>query len=289
MCTRLSRRTAIHSHPLPPLVSACALRPGRLDKLLYVKLPTAGERAAILRKHLRRTPLASEVDVAAIAADSRAEGFSGADVAALVREATLQALREAQQRQREEMVSKGVKPADAHSWASMKVSTSSPSIGPAASTAAEPLPVLVGTQHFHFAFSKVFPSVSQASRAKYDRMHRALCRARSTLSNENPGETIAHAAANVVEMVEEEKTEPNTNGPPTTLAPPQTNATRKSPLQHSMPPPPPKQLSALAAATSTLNAHLPPAASSATANQGTILSSMNASSAAAASNQMDTQ
>ena len=219
-----------------------------------MKLPSASERAAILRKHLRRTPLSSEVDIALIAADSRAEGFSGADVAALVREATLQALREAQQKQRDEMMAKGAKVNQLNTWASMKAATSaaassssSPTIGGAsgstATSSTTPLPVLVSMSHFNFAFSKVFPSVSQASRAKYDRMHRALCRARSTLTNENPADAIVNSSDATVGIDDHAAMKEETNGIPSSItsspmSQPILATGTKSPL---LPPLPPKQ------------------------------------------------
>ncbi len=51
------------------------MRPGRLDKLLYVPVPDALGRRAILRVHCRRAPLADGVDLDAIADDARAEHF----------------------------------------------------------------------------------------------------------------------------------------------------------------------------------------------------------------------
>ena len=45
----------------PDIIDPAMLRPGRLDKLLYVPLPNASDREAILRKHVRRTPLHPEV------------------------------------------------------------------------------------------------------------------------------------------------------------------------------------------------------------------------------------
>ncbi|KAJ2799663.1 Ribosome biogenesis ATPase rix7, partial [Coemansia helicoidea] len=77
----------------PDIIDPAMLRPGRLDRLLYVELPTPGERADILRTLAKRTPLADDVDLAAVAADSRCDGFSGADLAGLVREASVAALR----------------------------------------------------------------------------------------------------------------------------------------------------------------------------------------------------
>ena len=76
----------------PELVDPAVLRPGRVDKLLYVPLPTADERAAILRAAARRVALAAGVDLDAVARDGRASGFSGADLAAVVRDAGLAAL-----------------------------------------------------------------------------------------------------------------------------------------------------------------------------------------------------
>lgn len=65
------------------------LRPGRLDKLCYVPLPTPKQRHEILLTLTRKTPLAADVNLLDISADSRANGFSGADLAALVREAAV--------------------------------------------------------------------------------------------------------------------------------------------------------------------------------------------------------
>ncbi len=48
----------------PDIIDPAMLRPGRLDKLLYVPLPTREERAVILAKHARRMPLATDVDLA---------------------------------------------------------------------------------------------------------------------------------------------------------------------------------------------------------------------------------
>lgn len=68
-------------------------RPGRLDKVLYVALPSPSGRAAILTALARRTPLSAAVDLAAVAHDARAGGFSGADLQQLLREASVAALK----------------------------------------------------------------------------------------------------------------------------------------------------------------------------------------------------
>ena len=51
------------------------LRPGRLDKLLYVELPTASERYEILNTLAVQTPLADDVDLRRIAEDARCDNF----------------------------------------------------------------------------------------------------------------------------------------------------------------------------------------------------------------------
>jgi len=76
----------------PDLVDPALLRPGRLERLVYVPPPDGAARAEILRAVARSVPLADEVDLAALGAEL--EGFSAADCAALIREAALAAMRE---------------------------------------------------------------------------------------------------------------------------------------------------------------------------------------------------
>ncbi|MEU7531320.1 AAA family ATPase [Saccharothrix sp. NPDC042600] len=76
----------------PELIDPALLRPGRLERLVYVPPPDAAARAEILRASSRNTPLASDVDLSALAEEL--DGYSAADCAALVREAALTAMRE---------------------------------------------------------------------------------------------------------------------------------------------------------------------------------------------------
>ncbi|GAB2957327.1 AAA family ATPase [Amycolatopsis acidiphila] len=76
----------------PDLVDPALLRPGRLERLVYVPPPDAAARAEILRATAKNTPLASDVDLDKLA--STLEGYSAADCAALIREAALTAMRE---------------------------------------------------------------------------------------------------------------------------------------------------------------------------------------------------
>ncbi|GLY35520.1 ATPase [Amycolatopsis sp. NBRC 101858] len=76
----------------PELVDPALLRPGRLERRVYVPPPDAEARAAILAASSKNTPLASDVDLAQVA--STLDGYSAADCAALIREAALTAMRE---------------------------------------------------------------------------------------------------------------------------------------------------------------------------------------------------
>ena len=59
----------------PDMIDPAMLRPGRLDKLLYVELPTPAERLDILTKLTKKTPLAPGLSLKDIADDSRCEGL----------------------------------------------------------------------------------------------------------------------------------------------------------------------------------------------------------------------
>ena len=67
------------------------LRPGRFDRQVVVPLPDIKGREAILKVHLRKIPLANDVDVLSLAKGT--PGFSGADLANLANEAALFAAR----------------------------------------------------------------------------------------------------------------------------------------------------------------------------------------------------
>jgi transitional endoplasmic reticulum ATPase len=68
------------------------LRPGRLETHVEVPNPDREARRAILDVHTRGKPLGEDVDLDSVAADT--EGFSGAQLEALVREASMRAIRE---------------------------------------------------------------------------------------------------------------------------------------------------------------------------------------------------
>ncbi len=74
----------------PDLIDPALLRPGRLERLVFVPPPDADARAEILRTASRNVPLTG-VDLDALAADL--DGYSAADCSALLREAALAAMR----------------------------------------------------------------------------------------------------------------------------------------------------------------------------------------------------
>ncbi|AKN15322.1 AAA family ATPase [Mycobacterium haemophilum] len=75
----------------PDLVDPALLRPGRLERLVFVEPPDAAARREILCAAGKSIPLSADVDLADVAAEL--DGYSAADCAALLREAALAAMR----------------------------------------------------------------------------------------------------------------------------------------------------------------------------------------------------
>jgi cell division protease FtsH len=75
----------------PDVLDPALLRPGRFDRQVVVPLPDLSGREKILRVHMRKVPLAPDVDPRTVARGT--PGFSGADLANLVNEAALMAAR----------------------------------------------------------------------------------------------------------------------------------------------------------------------------------------------------
>jgi len=75
----------------PDLLDPAILRPGRFDRLIFIPPPDERSRLEILSIYTRNMPLAEDIRLEDLA--SRSEGFSGADLESLCREAALAALR----------------------------------------------------------------------------------------------------------------------------------------------------------------------------------------------------
>ncbi|XP_059374157.1 nuclear valosin-containing protein-like isoform X1 [Carassius carassius] len=133
----------------PDIIDRAVLRPGRLDKTLYVGLPPPADRHAILvtiTKNGTKPLLDSDVNLQEIAHDARCDSFTGADLSALVREACVNALR----------VHLSSRPAHTHT---------------------EPeKDIRVSRIHFEDAFQKVRPSVSKKDQIMYEKLRETLTR-----------------------------------------------------------------------------------------------------------------
>jgi transitional endoplasmic reticulum ATPase len=76
----------------PDILDPALLRPGRFDRVIFVPPPDVGGRYQIFQIHTREMPLADDVDLRRLA--EMTEGYTGADIEALCREAALNAARE---------------------------------------------------------------------------------------------------------------------------------------------------------------------------------------------------
>eukprot|EP00048_Salpingoeca_helianthica_P012363 m.178944 g.178944 ORF g.178944 m.178944 type:complete len:460 (-) comp15364_c0_seq12:119-1498(-) len=83
--------TVVAATNRPDMVDAALLRPGRIDRCIYVGPPDAAARAALFRAQLARMPHEPSVTPELLA--GLTEGLSGAEAAAVCREAAMRAMR----------------------------------------------------------------------------------------------------------------------------------------------------------------------------------------------------
>jgi transitional endoplasmic reticulum ATPase len=76
----------------PDMLDPAVLRPGRFDRMIYVTSPDVDSLKEIFKIHMHSMPLSRDVELTEIA--RKAQGYSGADVEAICREAAMNALRE---------------------------------------------------------------------------------------------------------------------------------------------------------------------------------------------------
>ncbi|CAH8375208.1 unnamed protein product [Eruca vesicaria subsp. sativa] len=76
----------------PDIIDPALLRPGRLDQLIYIPLPDEESRYQIFKSCLRKSPVAKDVDLRALA--KYTQGFSGADITEICQRACKYAIRE---------------------------------------------------------------------------------------------------------------------------------------------------------------------------------------------------
>lgn len=139
----------------PDMIDPAMLRPGRLDKTLYIELPTPEERLEILKTLVRtsNSPLHANVDLNAISRDSRCGNFSGADLSSLVKEAGVWALKKRffQNQKIQELDSSGFY---------------EDSIGED--------DISITAEDFDHALSSIRPSVSDRDRMRYEKLNKKL-------------------------------------------------------------------------------------------------------------------
>mmetsp|Transcript_21923 Transcript_21923/g.60963 ORF Transcript_21923/g.60963 Transcript_21923/m.60963 type:complete len:852 (+) Transcript_21923:160-2715(+) len=136
----------------PELIDPAMMRPGRLDKLLYVPLPEAADRISILKALGAKVKLGDDVNIEKIAGSQRANGYSGADCAALLREAGLAVIKE-------------------HALSD--------------DDDGKKVEMCIHSRHFDEAFRAVMPSVSKKDQKRYDRIRDRMASARTRSVAEN--------------------------------------------------------------------------------------------------------
>jgi len=137
----------------PDLIDDALLRPGRLDRHVHVPVPDEDARRAIFQVHTRDKPLADGVDLDELA--RRTDGYVGADIEAVAREASMAATRE---------FINSVDPEE---------------IGDSVSN------VRVTMDHFEHALEEVGPSVTEETRERYDEIEQRFDRAEPGVTEES--------------------------------------------------------------------------------------------------------
>lgn len=84
--------TVIAATNRPDIIDPALLRPGRIDRLIYVMPPDRDSRFEIFKVHTAKTPLDVDVDLETLSDDT--SDFTGADIASVCNEATILSIRE---------------------------------------------------------------------------------------------------------------------------------------------------------------------------------------------------
>ncbi|WP_262177980.1 CDC48 family AAA ATPase [Haloarcula laminariae] len=142
----------------PDLIDSALLRPGRLDRHVHVPVPDEEARRAIFVVHTRDKPLADGIDLDSLA--RRTDGYVGADIEAVCREASMAATRE---------FINSVDPED---------------IGDSVSN------VRVTMDHFEHALTEVGPSVTEETREQYDEIEQRFDTAEPDLEEDKVSRTF---------------------------------------------------------------------------------------------------
>jgi transitional endoplasmic reticulum ATPase len=142
----------------PDLIDSALLRPGRLDRHVHVPVPDEDGRRKIFEVHTRNKPLADAVDLDWLAAET--EGYVGADIEAVTREASMAASREF------------INSVDPEEMAD--------TVGN----------VRISTEHFERALEEVNPSVTPDTRERYEEIEAEFDTAEPAGEGEQLGRTF---------------------------------------------------------------------------------------------------
>lgn len=123
----------------PDMIDPALLRPGRLERHIYIPPPDKKARVEIFKIHLRGKPLADDVNIEELA--EKTEGYSGADIEAVCREAGMLAIRE--------VLKPGMTREEAKKAAKK---------------------LKIAKRHFEEALKKVKPSLTKEDVKKYEKM-----------------------------------------------------------------------------------------------------------------------
>ena len=129
----------------PDMVDTALLRPGRLDRLLYIPPPDEASRLKIFQIHTAGKPVAKDVNLEQLARDSK--DYVGADIEAVCREAAMLAIRE--------YITPDMSPEEARKNAGT---------------------IQIKMKNFHAALKKVRPTVSRDVAQRYERLTEEFAR-----------------------------------------------------------------------------------------------------------------
>ncbi len=163
----------------PDLIDPALLRPGRLDKLVFVGLPRAAERREILEILSKRVHLAVDSGWQAIA--DRAVNFSGADLQALVYNAQLETVHESleerasmldapKEEQRVRVVRTDQCQLDEATQSSIECRFIASSATSSCNSAASK--TILRVEHINIALKELRPSISDQDRRKFEEIYR---------------------------------------------------------------------------------------------------------------------
>jgi transitional endoplasmic reticulum ATPase len=143
----------------PDMVDTALLRPGRLDRLLYIPPPDEKSRAEIFRIHTKGKPLGPDIDFQALA--KRTKEFVGADIESVCREAAMMAIRD--------YINGAMSPEEAKSKAG---------------------DIRITMKHFDVALKKIKPSASRESMKGYERLAENFARQVTDIEEETDEELV---------------------------------------------------------------------------------------------------